>query len=394
MSPKKDLTGRVSKERLVHNLKKTVSIPSVTGSESQLTDFLARELDQLGVEPNYQRVEGERNNVYALHYFEEPGPLVSLNAHTDTVPPGSGWATDPFEPVEEDGKIYGLGALDMKGGLVALLEAFRIIVRSEVNLPGGVAFTAVVDEEAYSKGAKKLLSSEISDSAAVISGEPFWGSEEKPVPLGITGKILYEVTARGKSAHGAEPERGVNAIEDMARVLGNLDDLQLGKGSQFGAGNICTLKIEGGYEKYSVTVPENSKAIINRLIVPGQSIKSAVREMEEFIEKLSLDSDFQVSSKSPSYNPFTLSDSEPIMRAFSDSYEDVVGTGPTFGYIRNIMDANIFVNRAGIPTLVFGPRGGRMHAPDEFVEIESLVRTTKIYLRTIIDYLRTPGNEA
>ncbi len=384
---KKDLIDRISRSRVLADLKKMISIPSETGDESSLGNFIGDRLEDMGVEPELQPVEGARENVYGFHFFDREGPLLSLNGHLDTVPAGDGWTSNPYEPVEQDEKVYGLGSLDMKAGLAAMLEAFRLIVGSTVDLKGAISFSAVVDEEAYSLGAKALLSTEISESDAIITGEPFFGIEGSPVPLGITGKILYGISARGESAHGAAPEKGVNAIEEIASLLSCLDDLPVGSHPEFGAGNISTLKIEGGFEEYSVTVPDRCRAIINRLMVPGETVDGALEEMRNLIEGLSLEADFDVSSESPSYEPFVLSESEPIFEAFRSSYRETMGTDPVFGYLRNIMDANIFVNRADIPTLVFGPRGEGMHAPAEHVEIDSVMKTTEVYLETITNYL-------
>lgn len=377
----------IDRDRIIDDLKEMISIPSVVGDEYKLATFLGKRLEEMGIEPRYQPVEDKRRNVYGLYRFAKDGPLVTLNGHMDTVPICDGWETDPFEPIQKDGKLYGLGSCDMKAGLATLLEALRVLVKSGIELNGTIAFSGVVDEEAYSKGAKKLLSTKLSHSNAIIIGEPHFGTKESSVPIGITGKILYEVVAKGKSAHGFHPEKGINAVEDMARLLSSLSNLPKRVHPQFGKGNICILKVEGGYKEYAVVVPDRCRAIINRLIVPGEDIQSALEDMENLIKDLSLRTDFKVTSKSPSYDPFTLPENEPIFKAFKDSYRIIKRVEPAFGYHRSIMDANVFVNRAGIPTLVFGPGGGGIHGPNEYTEVSTLTSSTKIYVRTIVNYL-------
>ncbi|MCD6472732.1 M20 family metallopeptidase [Candidatus Aerophobetes bacterium] len=377
----------IDNNRLMQDLEEMVSIPSIVGEEEKLANFLYQRLKEIGLKPKYQPVENKRKNVYAIYHFSENGPLLTFNGHMDTVPVSNGWETEPFKPVLNNEKLYGLGACDMKGGLAALLEALRVIINSGKDLKGAIAFSGVVDEEAYSKGAKKLLSTEISNSRAIILGEPWFGDKDKPIHLGCTGKILYELIAKGKAAHGFQPEKGINAIKEMARLLTSLDDLKKRKHPQFGEGNICILKIEGGYKKYSMVVPAACRAIINRLIVPGETIQIAIEDMKNLIEKLPLKANFEVISKPPSYNPFMLTEDEPILRLFKDSYRTVLNIDPVFGYHRMITDANIFIGSAGIPTLVFGPRGGEIHSPNEYVEIETLTQAAEIYALTAIKYL-------
>ncbi len=384
---KSQLYDLVDEGRIIEDLKDMVAINSVIEEETELAEYIGEKLEQLGAEPKFQDAKEGRKNVYGIHRLENDGPMVTFNGHTDTVPVCEGWSKDPFHPTLEDGKLFGLGSVDMKAGLACALEAYRVITEANPHLDGSVAYSAVIDEEGYSTGAKELLNTELAESDAIIIGEPHFGTKEGPIPQGITGKILYEVTASGESAHGFYPERGVNAVEEMASVLDRLDEIDMVDHPDFGTGNICTLKFEGGYEKYSVSVPDESRAVINRLLVPGESIESALEDMENLIEKIKLNSDFEVENIPPSYDPITQSPEGKIFKDLTKNYNQIVGNKPNFGFVKGIMDANVFVNRADIPTAVFGPDGAGLHGADEYVDVETLVPVTKAYLGTVVDYL-------
>jgi acetylornithine deacetylase/succinyl-diaminopimelate desuccinylase-like protein len=138
-------------------LEEMVSIPSVVNEEKELAEYVASELEALGLRPKLQMVEEDRPNVVALWSSGRPGPMLMLNGHLDTVPVCEGWSTDPFKPIVKEDRSDGLGALDMKGGLACLLTALKAIVEAEPLIRGSIAYTAVVGEEAYSKGAKAYL---------------------------------------------------------------------------------------------------------------------------------------------------------------------------------------------------------------------------------------------
>ena len=143
-------------------LKKLIAIPSVTGNEHDIAIYIADYLRQCGVDSvELQPVEGNRLNVVAHLKGEKAGPVVLLTGHMDTVAPGEGWRTDPFKATERDGRIYGRGAADMKGGIAAILVAIRNAAAQREQMRGEAIIAFVCDEEAYSKGVDVLIRSGI-----------------------------------------------------------------------------------------------------------------------------------------------------------------------------------------------------------------------------------------
>jgi succinyl-diaminopimelate desuccinylase len=274
----------------------------------------------------------------------------------------------------------------MKAGLACLLTVLKAFVASGHSFQGRISFAGVIDEEAYSRGARAMLDTPLADCDAILLAEPYAGDEGKPIPLGITGKVLYDVTVEGRAAHGFRPHLGVNAIEAAARIIAALDRLPLRQHADFGRGNTCTLKIEGGYQVYSVVVPDRCRFEVNRLLVPGETAGSALADMEALVAALDLEARVRVALKPPCYEPFLMERDEPIVQIFDEVYREVVGVAPLYAYAQGITDANVY-GEAGIPCLHLGPVRGNVHQPDEYVVLEWLPRLSEIYALIAARYL-------
>jgi acetylornithine deacetylase/succinyl-diaminopimelate desuccinylase-like protein len=218
----------------------------------------------------------------------------------------------------------------------------------------------------------------LAECDAIVLAEPYSGDESMPIPLGITGKILYNCTVKGHAAHGFRPHLGINAIEEAAEIIASLDKLRMQDHPDFGVGNYCTLKIEGGYDVYSVVVPDRCRFEINRLLVPGETIATAVEDMDVLVKSLDLKSDVDVGIKPPQYEPFLVDKDDPIIKIFDKVYQEVMGVAPAYTYSRGITDANIFGERS-IPCLHVGPGRGNVHQPNEYISIEELGSLSMMY---------------
>jgi acetylornithine deacetylase/succinyl-diaminopimelate desuccinylase-like protein len=244
---------------------------------------------------------------------------------------------------------------------------------------GEMSFSGVIDEEAYGTGAKAMLDTDYGGVDAIVLAEPYPGDESKPIPLGITGKILYDVHVRGKAAHGFRPHLGINAVEEAAKIVASLDRLDFRHHPDFGTGNTSTLKIEGGYQVYSVVVPAYCRFEVNRLLVPGETVETAVQDMERLVAALDLAAEVEVKIKPPQYEPYVMSEHDPIIRAFDHVYRDVMGVAPAYEYASGITDANVFAGEGGIPCLHLGPERGGAHQKNEYVWTNWLPRVSRMY---------------
>jgi acetylornithine deacetylase/succinyl-diaminopimelate desuccinylase-like protein len=141
----------------IRKLEEMIAIPSIVGDEGRLAAYLARELDALGLAVETEEVEPGPPNVYGRMTGDGPGKRLHFNGHLDSVPVVDGWETDPFTPVRRGDRLHGLGACDMKGGLACILTILKALRDSGHRMPGELSVSAVIDEEAYSKGSRAML---------------------------------------------------------------------------------------------------------------------------------------------------------------------------------------------------------------------------------------------
>lgn len=193
----------------VELLKRLIATPSVSRDEKAVADIMEAELCRLGFTP--QRVE---NNIWVHTPLDSSKPTVLLNAHIDTVKPVASWTRDPFSPTLEGDILYGLGSNDCGGGLVSLLQVFRIFASGEAESPYNLVYLASAEEEVSGKnGIEKALPLLPHIDVAIV-GEP---THMQPA-IAEKGLMVLDITAHGRSGHAARGE-GVNAIYEALHDL-------------------------------------------------------------------------------------------------------------------------------------------------------------------------------
>ncbi len=354
--------------------KRLIRTRSISGYESRLAGEIEEMLKPLHVE--HQRVGDLGFNIIAEHRGKKDAPTVILNGHMDTVDVVEGWTKDPFSADIEDGRLYGLGSADMKGGLAALIYAFKKAVSE--NSPLNIIFTAVVREELDSEGAFALLN-EMDGDVAFIA-EP---TNEMPM-LGARGRYVLDIVFKGESGHGARPESGTNAILCASRFISEMQ-FHFKEHPKMGAGSACVLKIEGGSDFLSV--PDTCKVVLDRHVVPGEDRDSVMQELLEMLENADMDCDAEVSWHSrstPFLEPYEWDIENDMVRDFASLYIERYGElKPIYG--QSVGDFNAFGKR--MPTVVYGPKGANWHATDEYVMVDSVKNVAEFYA----DLLRKMG---
>ena len=381
-----DLLNKIDHDYTVKKLEEMIAIPSVVKEEKELAHYLQNELESLGFKTELHEVEPGRPNIYGKLKGSKPGKKLNFNGHMDTVPVVTGWETDPFKPVKKDGKIYGLGSNDMKGGIACTLSMLKAFAESGHEFSGELSFSGVIDEEAYGEGAKAMLKTEWGKVDAMLLGEPSTGEKDNPTALGITGKVLYDIYVYGKAAHGFSPQEGINAVEQAGIILANLPKLKIAEKEGF-HGNYSTLKIEGGYTVYSVVVPAECRFEVNRLTVPGETVDGVIKDMEDLVASLNLDADVEVKTKAPLYASYVIDRNNPFIELFDQTYNDIMGKQCNYEYSSSITDANTFCGEGGIPCIHLGPVAGGPHQKNEYTELDSLPPVTKVYTELAARFL-------
>jgi acetylornithine deacetylase/succinyl-diaminopimelate desuccinylase-like protein len=356
-----------------------VAIRSYPGQEGAVQRHVAGWLEANGLEPEFQSTEGDRPNVIA-RIENDSGPTLLLNGHVDTVLAVEGWSSDPWIPRWEGDRLYGLGAADMKSGVAAAMLATRALAQHRERWHGSVVFSSVVDEEAYSIGARALIASGIQADYCVVT-ESSW---DRPA-LGSVGKTLVRIDVTGKAAHASWPWEGINAANEAARLVARLDEIPLLEHPRM-RGSRCVLSFASGNEQYVITVPEKARVILNRMIVAGESSASVLAEVQTLIDDLASPAQFELTIDPPYYPPWETDTDHPLALALARAYQAEAGHAPDWGY-SGFGDMNLFSEEAGITTVMIGPRGDNFHQADEWVDVPSIAATSRLLVRMALDLL-------
>jgi succinyl-diaminopimelate desuccinylase len=293
---------------------------------------------------------------------------------------GRGWTHDPFGGTVEDGRMYGRGTTDMKAGLACILWTAAKCKQEGLPRKGELTVAAVVDEEAIDLGTYALVQQGFTkglDFAMVAE------STDLQVVTAHRGRTVIEVIVHGRAAHSHWPNHGVNAIEKAAILLNALPQLRGPVHPRMGYSTINTLKIEGGQDEVML-VPDQCRLVIDRCLVPGFDSKDALGEVKQLISKLGIDAEARfVTRETPFCEPFELPEGDQYVQLISETATKVLGARPKLAYHKGPCDSCILVNQGKIPTVEFGPSGGRLHESDEYVELDSVRKTAEVYLEIL-----------
>ncbi|HET9014341.1 MAG TPA: M20/M25/M40 family metallo-hydrolase [Thermomicrobiaceae bacterium] len=375
-----EMLDAIDVEELAGLTARLVAVRSYPGDEGAAQQAVADWLRGAGLAPELQPTAGQPNVVARVD--NGPGPTLLLNGHVDTVLEAEGWQSDPWQPRRDGDRLYGLGACDMKSGLAAAMVATRELARHRDRWRGTVLFSSVVDEEAYSVGARALVASGLRADACLVAESEVGG----PV-IGATGKVLVRVDVTGKAAHGFWPREGINAAVEAARLVARLDELPLGTHPRLTPSQ-CVLAFQSGSAQYVITVPEHARVTINRLIVPGETGETVLAGMRALAEGLDSPARIAFAIDPPYYPPWETPRDDPFVQTFAAAYEAEGGAPPRFHYSTGVADSNLFAHDLGIPTVQAGARGGNIHQANEWVDVPSIARAARVFLRTALGTLR------
>lgn len=311
-----------------------------------------------------------------------PGPTLLLNGHVDTVLQAEGWECDPWQGRIDGDLMYGLGAADMKSGVVVNMLVTRALAQHRELWSGTLIFSSVGDEEAFSIGANALIERGIAADYCLVS-EPM-----SDIVVGATGKVLVKADVIGKAAHGFMPWQGVNAASEASRLVVAVDALPLGTHERIPSSQ-SILSFLSGSAQYVVTIPERAEVLISRQIVPGESRDSVLAQMQAGIDALQSPARVELTTPPPYYPPFEIDTQHPLVQAVQSAFQAVHGRSAEYIYSTGVSDGNLIAELAGIPTILHGPTGGNFHQCQEWVSLSSMVTCCDTYTRVIQHLLPT-----
>ena len=396
-------------ENVVDLLSNLVAIPSVnpmgrdlTGPiyfEANVTEYIRQFFAKLGCPHEVIEVSPGRCNVLAR--YESPGATQTflLDAHQDTVPV-DGMTIPPFEPTIKDGRIYGRGSSDVKGGMAAMLWAFRRLVLEKPAGAANVIMSCTCDEEATTTGINDLVRywQDGDGRSTLLNEKPDAAIIAEPTLLDVVvahrGVTRFVISTAGRACHSSDPTQGVNAIYRMARLVSCLEEYAAELPGRSPAHPLCgpaTLSvglISGGASVN--VVPDECSIEVDRRLTPGDNADEAYDDIRNFLtSKL----DFEFDMQPPYIVSPTLSNEDNgwLADGLQQHISEVAGPHASVGVPYGTHASRTC--SAGVPSVVFGPGSiDQAHTKDEWIEIDQLEKASEVYFRFCSNPPSTPSN--
>jgi acetylornithine deacetylase len=347
--------------------------------EAGLVRLLERILTRLGGRVVIEEVLPGRSNLLAWFPGQARLPALMLSGHSDTVPQ-DGMTIPPFTPVIRDGRLYGRGACDMKGGMAALIAALSRWTESGRPFPVPVCFAATCNEEFGAHGSKALLAAHPGEFAAAIVAEP----TNLDIVHGHKGALRFSIEAAGLPAHSSVPERGASAVLAMTGVIRRIEgpyraELARRTHPLVDAPRVSVGLIHGGTQVN--IVPDRCEIEVDRRTIPGETEAGVRAEFEAILEAVRAESDPRVTftcRPTEEYPPLQEPVDGPVARLAAEACRRVLGKA-VFAPAPYATDAGVFSSR-GLPSLVMGPGSvAQAHTQDEYVELAAVRQAADVY---------------
>jgi putative selenium metabolism hydrolase len=365
-----------------------VRVPSFSAKEKEAVQVVRREMEKAGLDGI--RIDGLGSVIGQIG----SGPKkIAFDGHVDTVYAGdlSQWSFDPFQPKIENGKVWGRGTVDQKGGLASMLSAARLIKELNLNEKFTVYFTGtVMEEDCDGLCWQHLIREENLCPDFVVVTEP----TNMRLYRGHRGRMEMRVNVAGRSCHSSAPEQGDNAIYKLARISLEIEKLnnRLPSVPLLGKGSIAVT--EAGSSSPSVcAVPDGASIRLDRRLTYGESKESAVAEVYDAAKRagcpdatvavLTFEEAAYTGKVYPMekyYPTWALDENSPFLKNAAEVYGGVFGRVPHVGMWTYSSNAVAIAGMHGIPCLLFGP-GNELyaHTANEACEIEHLTGAAAFY---------------
>jgi len=378
--------------RMIDRLARFVAINTENppGREIDGANFLAAELRGLGFDVETREEFPGRANVIA-RIDNGHGPRFAFNSHIDVVPAGSGWSHPAFDLKEKDERLYGRGACDAKGSIVAMMEAARMLAAMRDKWSGQLLLVFVFDEEVQSLGAKQYVKQGEKIDYAII-GEP----TSNVVATAHKGSIRPIIRVHGVAAHSGTPHLGVNAIVKAAELIRLFDEhhcnhLRRQHHPLVGSPSLTVTRAQSGTG--DTIVPESCDLMVDRRLVPGDDRDAAIKELEGILTLAR--ERFGVRAEILEFRPTTGPATEtpldhPIVKVTEAIASRFNANAKPVGFPAGC--DLVHFRTLGAAGVVLGPGDlGVAHKPDEFVPIREFVDASVIYRDTVLKMLFDAG---
>jgi len=318
-------------------------------------------------------------------------PQLLYNGHLDTVPIGDEkqWKFDPFGAQIVENRMYGRGVADMKGGVAAMLMAAKVLKSEKIPFQGSLILNFVSDEETGgTRGMSYLMEKDLYSPDMVVVGEI---TNRNGIAIAEKGAVTYNLTTKGRTAHASTPWVGVNAIEKMVKILYRLNMILSERLKMRPSGILPPATMNIGMIKGGIAsniVPDKCSVRLDRRILPGESVESVTKEIQDVIDEVKReDGDIEAILRVlGSGAPFETSPNEMICQIAKKTLEELKLPSEFVGF-EQVSDGRFFAEK-GIPTILVGPGIAKQaHTPDESLELDQYLEAIKIYALLAINAL-------
>ncbi|MDN3689921.1 M20 family metallo-hydrolase [Cyclobacterium jeungdonense] len=338
-------------------LKDLIRTPSLSRSENQTAAIIRAFLEKKGVS-----IHQKGNNIWAYADGYDPArPTVMLNSHHDTVKPNQGYTLDPFEPIEKDGKLFGLGSNDAGGSLVALIAAFMHFRNQP--LPVNLLLVASAEEEISGKGGIESLIPELPELSVAVVGEP----TRLKMAVAEKGLMVIDALVKGKAGHAAR-EEGLNAIYEALDDLNAIRSFRFKNVSAFlGTSKVSATLIQAG-SQHNV-VPDLCTYTLDVRVTDAYTLQEALDELRQSLKA-------ELRPRSMRLNSSRIDAAHPMLTVAKSMGLETFGS-PT------LSDQALIP----YPSVKIGPGdSARSHTPDEFIYVTEIKEGISLYIALLETY--------
>jgi putative selenium metabolism hydrolase len=390
----------IRNDKLIDLCKNLIKIKSYSGEEKEVVDYLYSAFKEMG----YDDVSIDKyGNILGRIKGNKPGKAVLFDGHVDTVPVSDPlkWHHDPFGGEIIDGKMYGRGTTDMKCALGAMVCAAAFFAEdTKRNFAGDIYVAGVVHEECFEGIASGEISRKVKPDYVVI-GE----ASELNLKIGQRGRAEIVVETIGKPAHSANPDKGINAVYKMCKLIGGIREIDVTHHDFLGKGIMELTDIKSDPYPGASVVPENCKATYDRRLLVGETRESVLQPILDVISKMEKeDPDFKAKAyfskgKEKCYTGDTIEgerffpgwlfgEKEEFVQDVYNGLKDA-GLNPEITNYSFCTNGSRYAGEEGIRTVGFGPSLESLaHVIDEYIEIDQLLKVCTGYYSIIGSLLK------
>lgn len=381
------------KEKLVKLCQDIIKIQSYSGNEGSVVKCLEENMKIIGFD---EIIVDKYGSIIGKIKGTIPGNKILFDAHIDTVPvENSGdWKHDPFGAEICDDKIYGRGTSDMKGSLAAMIIAAEYFAKNNNrDFPGEIYIAGVVHEECFEGVAARNISELVKPDYVVI-GE----ASELNLKIGQRGRAEIVVETFGVPAHSANPEKGVNAVYSIAKIINKLQEIKYEEDEFLGKGILELTDIKSAPYPGASVVPSYCKATYDRRLLVGETKEGVLEPIVKLIEELKCEYsniNYKVSYAKGTEKCHTgeIIEGERFFPAWCYKEEEAfvqktfkglcdIGLNPKITNYSFCTNGSHYAGEANIKTIGFGPSKENIaHTIDEYIEIEQLVKASEGYYK-------------